>query len=443
MNKAARDIVFSAFLFACLLLGGASREGFPSNYLLQVLGAGFVCWGLYHLKWRGLSRFERLLLLLAGLGLAIVIVQFLPLPTAVWRDLPGRASIAAELQMLDALPDPGFVSLSIHESLASVVWLLPAAGLALAVLAARKLPDLAIAFTIIAGALLSIAVGVAQFLGGSEAPWYFYDFTNRGFMVGFFANANHMATLLLVSLPFIAALVREGRERMPKHRQEFTVLGLALFGFVVIGVGLVGSGTGYALLAPVTLASALIVWTPSRRVAAALVVPVLIVSGALITLIGGSDNVFASEASASIDGREEIGETITPAALAFFPVGSGLGTFEEIYRRYEDPDTVSTTFIAHAHNDYLELVLELGAAGAALIILFLLWWLYGLARLVRAGDAPFGWAGWIAVGVILTHSAWDYPLRTAALSAVFAVSCVLLARSVSTRGWATRITEAH
>lgn len=443
MTPALRDLPFAAFLLACLLLGGASRAGFAVNFLLQVLAIGFACWGLYHLEWRKLAGAQKQLLLLAGLGLMIIIVQFLPVPTTIWRELPGRAPIAAELQMLNALPDPGLVTLSLHESLASALWLLPAAGLALGVLAARKLPDLAIAMTIVAAALLSIAVGLAQFLGGNEAPWYFYDFTNRGFMVGFFANANHMATLLLVSLPFIAALVRVSRARIPKHRHELTVLGLVLFGFVVIGVGLVGSMTGYALLAPVALASAMLVWTPPRRLVVALIIPALLVSGALITFTGEADNVFASEPSSSLGGRDQIRQTTMPAASAFFPVGSGLGTYEEIYRRYEDPATVSRTFVAHAHNDYLELVVELGAAGAVLIILFVLWWLSGLVRLVRSGDAAFEWAGWIAVGVILTHSAWDYPLRTAALSTVFALSCVLLARSVSVTGWATKNPDAR
>lgn len=438
MTTAVRDIPIAAFLLACLLLGGASREGFVVNYLLQVLAAGLACWGLYHLEWRKLAGAERQLLLLAGFGLVLVMVQFLPLPAAIWSDLPGRAPIAAELQMLNALPDPAFVTLSLHESLASALWLLPAVGLALAVLAARTLPALAIAMTIIAAALLSIALGFGQFLGGRDAPWYFYDVTNRGSMVGFFANANHMATLLLASLPFIAALVREGRVRMPEQRLELTVLGLVLFGFVVIGVGLVGSGTGYSLLAPVALASALIVWTPPRRWAVGLVVPVLILSGALLTLVGEYDNVFVSQTSSSVEGRDQIWRTIAPAALDFFPVGSGLGTFEEMYRRYEDPATVTTTFVAHAHNDYLELMIELGAAGTALIILFVCWWLYGLVRLSQSRDVAFGWAGWIAVGIILTHSAWDYPMRTAALSTVFALSCVLLARSSREAGQAGR-----
>ena len=107
---------------------------------------------------------------------------------------------------------------------------------------------------------------------------------------------------------------------------------------------------------------------------------------------------------------------------------SGLGTFEEVYRRFEPAQDVTNAFINHAHNDYLEIAVELGAPGLALIVLFLGWWLLCLLRLLGGGASPYAWAGWLAAGIILTHSGWDYPLRTAALSTVFALGCVLAAR---------------
>ena len=66
-----------------------------------------------------------------------------------------------------------------------------------------------------------------------------------------------------------------------------------------------------------------------------------------------------------------------------------------------------------------------------LIALFLAWWLLCLHRLLSGPASPFAWAGWIAIGVILTHSGWDYPLRTTALSTVFALSCILTSRIIS------------
>lgn len=429
MKHHSRDIILVLFLVASLVLGGASREGHLGNFALQLGGIGLLGWGFYQLEWSRLATLERLLIALGALGIAIVLVQFVPLSPDIWRHLPGRAAIANELDLLNVRPEPALVSLSLHDSLRSAVSLLPAFGLGIAMLGARRLPAAALLAALAAVALSSLAIGIMQVLGGTQSPWYFYSFTNRGFMVGFFANANHMATLLLVSLLFIAALVREGRTRMPKRKAEITLLGLAMLALAAIGIGLVGSLTGYALLGPVILASALIIWKPRLRLAVVLGAPVLALAAVLLAVSGDGENVFSSEARTSVAGREEIRTTAWPAAQAFFPVGSGLGTFEEVYRRYENPKAVTSTFVAHAHNDYLELVLELGVAGIVLIGLFLAWWLSCLRSLLRTQASAFAWAGWGAVGVMLVHSGWDYPLRTAALSTAFALSCVLAARA--------------
>ena len=428
MTDRFRDGLFATFVFACLVLGGASREGHLANFALQVSGLGFLGWGLYRLDWRSLGTPERLLLVLGGLGLVIIGLQFIPLPPELWRTLPGRSEVAAELDMLGVQPDPGLLTFSLHESLRSAMSILPALALAIALMARRSLPTIALAVTIVGTALLSLGVGIMQVLGGTESAWYLYDFTNRGWMVGFFANANHMATLLLVSLPFLAALLRDGRTRLPLRRMEFTILGCALCALIAMGVGLAGSLTGYALLAPVALASSLIVWPPSKRLSWFLALPVVIFSGAALAILGDGENALSSEARSSLLGREQIQMHGVTAAQDFFPVGSGLGTFEEVYRRYEDEQLVTSNFINHAHNDYLELIIELGAPGLALIALFWCWWLYCLHRLLIVQASPFAWAGWIAVGVFLTHSGWDYPLRTAALAAVFAIGCVLTGR---------------
>lgn len=428
MTSRIGSIVIAAFLMACLMLGGSSRDGHLANFLLQIAGVVLLAWGAYRLDWSMLRISEKALIGIGLLGVAIVAVQLVPLSDALWRALPGRGPIADELALLGLAPEPALVTFSLHETLVSAAAILPPAGIVIAMLALRGLHASAVAATIVVMALVSLTVGIGQVLGGNDSPLYFYDFTTRGFMVGFFANANHMASLLLVTLPFMAALIAQGRKRFPDRRKEFTALGLALLALIAMGVGLVGSLTGYALLAPVALASALIIWPPkSRRFAGLLALPALALSAGFLSVMGDAENIFAEDAQASLLGREQIRANAVPAARAYFPLGAGLGTFEEIYRRFEEVDAVSRTFINHAHNDYLEVVIELGAPGLLLIILFVGWWLACLASFLKAGGSAYGWAGWTAIGVLLVHSGWDYPLRTAALSAIFAVSCVLAA----------------
>jgi O-antigen ligase len=100
----------------------------------------------------------------------------------------------------------------------------------------------------------------------------------------------------------------------------------------------------------------------------------------------------------------------------------------QIYRRYEDPNVVEREWLNHVHSDYIELVLEVGVLGIAVLIVFLLWWLSRAVRIWRAEKPDyFARAATVASGAILAHSVVDYPLRTAAISALFAVCCALMA----------------
>jgi O-antigen ligase len=110
------------------------------------------------------------------------------------------------------------------------------------------------------------------------------------------------------------------------------------------------------------------------------------------------------------------------------PLGSGLGSFLKVYRLYERPDAVTSEYVIHAHNDYAELTLELGVAGIILILLFLGWWGNRVWAVWKEGEGgPFARAASIASGAVLVHSLVDFPLRTAAISACFAMCLALLA----------------
>jgi O-antigen ligase len=120
-----------------------------------------------------------------------------------------------------------------------------------------------------------------------------------------------------------------------------------------------------------------------------------------------------------------------------FPAGTGFGSFEQVYRQYEDPLAVTQEYVNHAHNDYLQIVLELGAAGLLLLALFLAWWIFAAVRIWRSPmSTPFSRAATIATAIVLAHSVVDYPLRTAAISVIFAASVGIMAqhpRSASVR----------
>jgi O-antigen ligase len=248
--------------------------------------------------------------------------------------------------------------------------------------------------------------------------------------VGFFANRNHMATLLLVGIPVAAALFASARA---DRRSALANKGVAAALFLVIALGIVlnGSIAAFGLVIPVAIASAALVpagmtW---RRLALPLAGIALI--GGVVLLVTRPIAVAEADPSTarSVAGRVEIWATTSSAIEQTFPIGTGLGSFEQIYRQHEDPAQVTRFFVNHAHNDYLEIVLELGLAGAILIVLFLAWWAATAIRIWKSPlSTPFARAATVATAVVLAHSIVDFPLRTAAISTIFAACLGLMAQ---------------
>ena len=428
MPNAAKSSVAPLYLFACLILGG-SAQGIWQNMLLQLTGLVIIAWAAVSGD-DPLPKAARTLMLILIAGLAVVILQLVPLPSSlVAHSL--RARLANDYTILGQSVPWLPISLTPYASLNTLLGIIPPVAVFCAVLRLGAFRASWLAAALLAGAICGIILGALQVAApGMGSPWYLYHETNRGVAVGFFANANHMADLLVVVLPFIAALVAAGRSR---NIQRYSALLAALAGaaiVLVVGIALNGSLAGFALAVPAILASVLIVIRPSGG----LRVAVTIVGGfALIAAIAGMASTsigntrFGKEAGGSVQSREEILKTTGQAIGDTMPLGSGLGSFLQVYRLYESPDRVTPEYVVHAHNDYAELALELGVAGVVLILSFLAWWLVAARAAWRmGGGGPYARAASVASAVILIHSLVDFPLRTAAISAAFAMCLALL-----------------
>ena len=125
------------------------------------------------------------------------------------------------------------------------------------------------------------------------------------------------------------------------------------------------------------------------------------------------------------------------AAKAYFPFGAGFGTFPLVYETFLRVEEIQPNLFANrAHNDGLEILLEGGIFGAALIVLFLVWWAMRTRRLwsnakqsIFQIDEPYARAASIVVLLLVLHSLVDYPLRTGAMAAIFALCCGLMVRA--------------
>lgn len=425
----ARQAVGPAYLFACIVMGG-SAQGIFTNLALQLIGILILVWAFLTRTPLKDSRPARQLGWLAAAAVALVSFQLIPLPPAIWTLLPGRDVVIDGFRLLGQ-PLPWMsLSLAPAGTIATAMAMLPPLAMLALILRLDAYRDSWLLIALLCATFISVALGVMQIQSGGTGP-YLYRQANLGTASGLFANANHMATLLLVSIPFLVALgTRQWRQQSGTNDRLLTAT-LAGGAAVVVLLG-IGINQSFALLiigAPVVGAAALQLIPPGRvrlgRLAAML--GLLFVAGTAVLAVMVSAGMSASNKT-SVTIRADIwahtSEAIRDSGLA----GSGIGTFTAIYPRYEEPATIERTYVNHAHNDYLELALEGGIPAIALMILLAIWWGTRAFTIWRSPNAAeLGRAACIASAAILLHSLVDYPLRTAAIATIFAMALALMA----------------
>jgi O-antigen ligase len=425
-----RTAIAPLYLLACLLLGG-SAQGVWQNAVLQIVGVAIIAWAAAAPSEQLLPRAAMPLLWLAIAVVVLVALQTVPLPPDLWSH--GIRERIAEGYRLLGRPAPWLpLSVTPYASAATLLSLIPPLAMFCAIVSLRAYRATWLGGALVAGTLLGVMLGALQVVGrGSPSSWYLYRETNPGLAVGFFANANHMATLLVVAIPFVAAIAASGRGgTIQRYSAVLAILAGAAI-VTIVGIVLNGSLAGFVLALPVLAASALIRFRARAkiRIWVGLAAAVALV-GAVIAL--GSSSIGRSaigrDASTSMQSRAEILRTTGHAIADFMPFGSGLGSFVPVYRLYESPDSVTSEYVVHAHNDYVEIALELGIAGILLVGLFLAWWAAAVWAVWGRGEGgPFACAATIATAAVLVHSLVDFPLRTAAISALFATGLALMA----------------
>lgn len=424
-----RHTVAPFYIVACLLLGGASAAGIAANLLLQLAAIPLIGWALWRLLQNGVAPQTRTPLLLLALFVVIAVIQLIPLPPSIWTRLPGRESVAQGYRLLD-LPLPMLpLSLAPTETVASILWLLPAFAALLLIIVLGAFRGRWIAGAIVAVTLASVALGALQVVGGASV--YLYEKTNYGVGVGFFANPNHNATLILTCIPFLAALQSALLKRASSRSgSAIRILIIAAYAVILVGVLINGSLAGIGLAVPVTLGTLLVFGRQRPVIRRAMLGGAALASIAalLLIVIGPFGNNLIGEQKQNVESaRQTVFAVSLRAAGDYFPFGSGTGSFQPVFRTMEPLSSVNRTYRNHVHNDWLELLLETGVAGIAFATLFLLWWASRVRAIWNAEEPDrFAQAATIATMTMMVHSLVDYPLRTAAMSAVFATCLGLM-----------------
>ena len=426
-----------AVLVLALTFGG-SRQAFWPDAIVQIASLPLLGYTLWQVPRIWQRPGHRLAIFVLAAIVLLPLMQLIPLPPSVWTALPGRASIAASYpEAALGIPWLG-ISLDPAATWRVALTLIPPVAVFLSVVLLGRTARTVLAAGIVAFAFISVLVGLAQLGQGNESPLRFYSVTNASEAVGFFANRNHYAALLYSALPLAAAFaVGFANDR---RREIWVVLALCLlvFASLLLGLGMARSRAGVGLAVLAGLGSfALAVTGPKKgtQKRANRLISLAGLAGVILVLQFASVGIMQRfEKDVADDLRWEFATTTFEAALDFMPFGTGFGTFEDVYRMYEELGQLYVAYVNHAHDDYLEALLEGGVPAVGLLVAFLVWFAIAAVRCWRPTsarpestlDRSLPKAATLIVLLLLLHSAVDYPLRTTALSTLFAFACGLM-----------------
>ena len=429
-----KELILPAFLVACLIMGGSS-QAIWGNAFLQLAAVAILGWSALTAGPQPLTiAGRRLLQIVAATGL-LFLAQIIPLPPAIWTAIPGRELQASGYTLLE-MPMPWApISLSPYNTMTTALTLLPPLALLVGMLRLRAWSAGWMLAAAILGAAISIGLGVLQVSSG-DGSWYFYKRTNIGVAVGIFANGNHYATLLLATIPLLATLATARWRAASRQPERSLVLAMALATATVLMIGVLTNRSTAMLLIgpPVAAATVLLAMRLSRhrQKQGMAGVGLLLVAATASVLVIGKDLPELGTA-ASIEKRSEYWTQSFEAVEDQLLTGWGIGSFQQAYRLYEPEILADRWYVNHAHNDYLEAALEGGVAAIILMLAFLWWWGLRARRIWASHDQLEQKGAVVASAAILLHSAFDYPLRTAAIAAVFALCLALMAGARGTQ----------
>lgn len=340
---------------------------------LEIVIIGMVMWCL--LLWNGFDAFKNhmwqwLFVLVGLLGVALYII---PLPESFLTDLPGR-EVYGEVQDFTGV-SLSQLSLIPQDTLLYFIYALAMGGIFLMML---ELPrQLHYKLFVVLGVVVAFeaALGIIQYSSGVDS-FYFGMKDHGNTASGTYRNRDHYVALFEMVIPLLTLLLfmKPDGKRIARGQATDKLLGKRL---------LIGAVLLLAVVASVLSASRAGIFLSMLGLFIALIfslrqygklksVGIFIFSFVAIAMILANIGVVSIlnrfSTDPLVDLRWQIFSVSELAIKNMWPWGSGAGTFPEVFRAYQPVDMHK--FINHAHNDFYELIFDLGIVGVLAVALF-------------------------------------------------------------------------
>lgn len=380
--------------------------------LLLILFSGNIkIFNINHLTWFGLLA-----------GLSIPIIYLIPLPLSIWEQLPGRNNFLPSINWLIEKGEPvPWLSLSLipQNTVHALLAIIPILAIFLGTVYQNKKGLLWIAYALIIIASVQATIGFIQYPVTSHAQ-------------GTYINTNHFAAFMYMVLPFTFALLTYaiGSKASNYEGGGYSYFNSTfLFGLISILLILSGifstSRTGGFLIFSAVIISIVVFFRHiggRQGMGLSTLLGILGLGAATsIGLIPVINRFVTLNPAESL--RWEIFPDMITGVQKYFPIGSGPGTFQEIFITFQSMGIDREGFVNRAHNDYLELLLETGIIGVIFTVLAFFIFIQGWLSLRKQPWNKIKFlnsAAGIAVSLMLVHALLDFNFHNPANALAFA-----------------------
>lgn len=368
----------------------------------------------------------------------LALLHVVPLPPTLWQALAGRQDLVDVEEMIGLANVWRPLSLAPMNGWHALLSLfVPLAVLLLGIQLSRddlfRLLTLLIALAGVSGLL-----GLLQAIGDPQSAFYFYRITNNGSAVGLFANRNHAATLLACLFPMLAVFASTAKGTSDEVRlRQLVAVAIAVVlvplilvtgsrsGLVSAVIGIVGAGLLYRRPTDVRTVRK---GSPNRINALPILTGLAVICLGFLTFIFSRaeaiERLFSEDAAEN--SRTDFWAVSLDLFWKYFPWGSGSGSFVEAYQIIEPDNLLNPFYVNRAHNDWVEIAVTFGLAGAIGLILASAAFFWRSYNLWCSADearryVAFGRLASVCMTLIAIASISDYPLRTPTMMGVFAI----------------------
>lgn len=364
----------------------------------------------------------------------LVLLQLVPLPPSIWTMLPGR-DVLLDASLSKETWRPWSITPSTTINAASSL-IVPAVTFYL-VSAMREEERVWLPAILLGAIFLSMLVGLLQFSGFIIDNPFINDSVDS--VGGTFANRNHFALFLAMGCLIAPVWAFAGKQEAGWRAPAALAL-MTLFALTILATGSrAGILTGLLALA-IGLALS---WqnvrhalrgTP-RWVFPALITAIIGIVVIFVLVSIAADRAESIRRALEVDPSQDMRARGLPTVLSmiatYFPAGAGFGGFDQMFRLHEPFQLLKPTYFNHAHNDFLEVVLDGGLPALLLLLVAIGWYAIASVRAWQASrrDSVLPKLGSAILLLIFVASAFDYPARTPMMMAMVVIAASWLCQN--------------